>query len=53
MLARLRERKLRDTAKGPYRSGPAPGKITTRYDINEYGGGASHIHHIGLVKKRK
>jgi hypothetical protein len=34
------------------KKGPAPGEKTNRYDINHYGGGASHIRHIGLVKKR-
>lgn len=34
------------------KQGPAPGEKTTRYDINRYGGGASHIRHIGLIKKR-
>jgi hypothetical protein len=51
--ARLRERRLRDIAKSPYRSGPAPGETTTRYDINSYGGGTGHIRHIGVVKKRR
>jgi hypothetical protein len=51
--ARLKERQLRDAAKSPFRAGPAPGEKTTRFDINQYSGGASHIRHIGLIEKRR